>query len=112
MAQEIDIAKQEDINIKYKNNSEFDLSINVTKNGSAYDLTGKTIRAMIKTNRNFQSYLYLLSSGSEITIASNNLTFSKVMNIANDTVYIDCYNETDSDYIFGGLIKVKRNITT
>ncbi len=109
---DIDIEKQEDLNIRYKNNSEFDLSINVTKGGVDYDLTGKTIRAMIKTNRNFQSYLYLLSSGSEITIASNNLTFSKVMNIANDTVYIDCYNETDSDYVFGGLLKIKRNITT
>ena len=109
---EIDITKQSDFNIKYKNNSEFDLSINVKKSGVAYDMSGKTIRAMVKVNRNYQSYLYLMSSGSEITISTANLTFSKVMNIKQDTVYIDIYNETDSDYIGGGLIKVKRNITT
>lgn len=109
---EIDIEKQVDLNIKYKNNSVFDLSINVTKSGVAYDMSGKTIRAMVKSNRNFQSYLYLLSSGTEITISTANLTFNKVMNIQQDTVYIDIYNESDGDYIGGGLIKVKRNITT
>ena len=109
---DIDITKETKVNIAYKNNSEFDLSINVTKSGSAYDMTGKTIRAMVKKNRDWQSYLYLMSSGTEITIATANLTFSKVMDIKQDTVYIDIYNETDKDYIAGGLIKVERNITT
>ena len=109
---EIDIAKQTDTNIKYKNNSEFDLSINVTKNGVAYDMSGKTIRMDIKKNRNFQSYVYRLVSGVDITISSNNLTWSKVMNLPNDTYHYDVYNVTDDDYIIGGLIKVKRNITT
>ena len=112
MAQEIDIAKQEDVNITYKNNSEFDWSINVTKNGSDYDLSGKSIRMMIKKNRDFQSYVYLLVSGTEITISSNNLTWSKVMNLPNSTYHYDVWNKTDDDYIAGGLIKVKRNITT
>lgn len=112
MAQEIDIAKQDDVNLTYKNNSEFDWSINVTKNGAAYDLTGKTIRMMIKKNRTYQSYVYLLVSGTEITISSNNLTWSKVMDLPNDTYYYDVYNLTDTDYIAGGLFKVLRNITT
>ena len=109
---EIDIAKQEDTNIKYKNNSEFDLSVNVTKNGASYDMTGKSVRMMIKKNRDFQSYVYLLVSGTEITISSNNLTWSKVMNLPNDTYYYDVRNATDDDYIMGGLLKVKRNIST
>ncbi|GAF87700.1 unnamed protein product, partial [marine sediment metagenome] len=73
---EIDIAKQDDTNIKYKNNSEFDLSVNVTKNGVDYDMSGKTVRMMIKKNRGYQSYVYNLVSGTDITISSNNLTWS------------------------------------
>jgi len=109
---EIDIAKQEDTNIKYKNNSDFDLSVNVTKAGVAYDMSGKTVRMDIKKNRDFQSYVYRLVSGTEITISTANLTWSKVMNLPNDTYYYDVYNVTDGDYIMGGLIKVKRNIST
>lgn len=113
---EINIAKQDDANIKYKNNSEFDLSVTVTSNGSAVDLSGKTIRMDVKKNRTYQSYVYRLSTtGGEITIsgADNNiLTWSKVMNLPNDTYVYDVYNVTDEDYIMGGLIKVLRNITT
>ena len=108
---EIDIAKEEHTNITYKNNSEFDLSVDVTKAGVAYTMTGKTIRMMIKKNRHFQSYVYSLVSGTDITIATANLTWSKVMNLPNDTYYYDVYNVTDGDYIMGGLIKVLRNIT-
>ena len=109
---EIDIAKQTDVNITYENNSDFDLSVNVSKNGSAYDMSGKTVRMMIKKNRNYQSYVYNLVSGTEITISSNNLLWSVVMNLPNDTYYYDVYNVTDEDYIMGGLLKVLRNITT
>ena len=108
---EIDIAKEEHLNVTYKNNSEWDLSINVKKAGVAYDMTGKTIRMMIKKNRTFQSYVYLLESGTDITIATANLTWSKVMDLPNDLYHFDIYNYTDSDYIAGGLIKVLRNIT-
>ena len=108
---EIDITKQQDTNIKYKNNSEFDLSVNVAKNGAAYDLSSKTIRMDVKENRDCQSYVYRLVSGVDITISSNNLTWSKVMNLPSDTYHYDVYNVTDSDYIMGGLIKVSRNIT-
>ena len=109
---EIDIAKESHTNITYKNNSEFDLSVDVTKDGSAYNMTGKTIRMMIKKNRTYQSHVYNLVSGTDITIATANLTWSKVMNLPNDTYYYDVYNVTDGDYIMGGLIKVLRNITT
>ena len=109
---EIDIAKEEHTNITYKNNSEFDLDISVIKNGASYSLTGKTIRMMIKKNRHFQSYVYSLVSGTDITIYdTNKLLWSKVMNLPNDTYYYDVYNVTDGDYIMGGLIKVLRNIT-
>ena len=108
---EIDIAKEEHTNITYKNNSEFDLSVDVTKAGVAYTMTGKTVRMMIKKNRHFQSYVYSLVSPTDITIATANLTWSKVMNLPNDTYYYDVYNVTDGDYIMGGLIKVLRNIT-
>lgn len=108
---EIDIAKESHVNLTYKNNSEFDLSVNVTKAGVAYDMSGKTIRMMIKKNRHYQSYVYSLVSGTDITIATANLTWSKVMNLPNDTYYFDVYNVTDTDYIMGGLIKVLRNIT-
>ena len=109
---EIDIAKQVDTNIKYKNNSEFDLSVNVTKSGAAYDMSGKTVRMMIKKNRTYQSFVYNLVSGVDITISSNNLTWSKVMNLPSDTYYYDVMNVTNADYIMSGLIKVLRNITT
>ena len=109
---DIDIAKQTDTNIKYKNSSEFDLSVNVKKSGADYDMSGKTVRMMIKKNRTYQSFVYNLVSGTDITISSNNLTWSKVMNLPNDTYYYDVYNVTDEDYIMGGLIKVLRNITT
>jgi len=65
-----------------------------------------------KKNRNYQSYVYRLVSGVDITISTDNLTWSKVMNLPNDTYYYDVYNVTDGDYIMGGLIKVSRNITT
>ena len=109
---DIDITKQSDTNIDYKNNSEFDLSINVTKSGAAYDMTGKTVRMMIKKNRDYQSYVYSLVSGTDITISTANLLWSKVMNLPLSTYYYDIYNVTDGDYIAGGLIKVERNITT
>ena len=112
---EIDISKQVTKNIKYKNNSDFDLSITVTYNGSAVDLSGDTIRMDIKKNRNYQSYVYRLLSGTDITVsgANNNiLTWSKTMNLPNDIYFYDVYNATDGDYIMGGLIKVLRNITT
>lgn len=112
MAQEIDIAKQDDVNLTYKNGSEFDWSINVTKNGSSYDLTGKAIRMMIKKNKTYQSYVYLLVSGTDITISSNNLTWSKIMELPNSTYFYDVWNSTDNDFIAGGLLKVIKNITT
>ena len=109
---EIDIAKESHTNITYKNNSDFDLSVNVTKAGVAYTMTGKTIRMDVKKNRKYQSYVYRLVSGTEITIATANLTWSKTMNLPNDTYYYDVYNVTDGDYIMGGVLKVLRNITT
>ena len=109
---EIDIAKESHTNITYKNNSDFDLSVKVTKAGVAYDMSGKTIRMDIKKNRKFQSYVYRLVSGTDITISTANLTWSKTMSLPNDTYYYDVYNVTDGDYILGGLIKVLRNITT
>lgn len=112
MADELNISKGDQVNVTYKNNSDFDLSVNVTKDGSAYDLTGKVIRMMIKKNRDFQSYVYSLVSGTDITISTANLTFSKVLNLPNSTYYYDVYNVTDQDYIMSGLIKVIPNITT
>ena len=112
MAQEIDIAKQDDINLIYKNNSEFDWSANVKNNGADYDMTGKTVRMMIKKNRDFQTAVYTLVSGTDITISSNNLTWSKVMDLPNSIYFYDVYNVTDGNYIAGGLFKVIRNITT
>ena len=109
---EIDIAKESHTNITYKNNSDFDLSVNVTKAGVAYDMSGKTIRMDVKKNRKFQSYVYRLVSGTDITISTANLTWSKTMSLPNDTYYYDVYNVTDGDYIMGGLLKVLRNITT
>ena len=109
---EIDISKESHTNITYKNNSDFDLSVNVTKAGVAYDMSGKTIRMDIKKNRKYQSYVYRLVSGTDITISTANLTWLKTMNLPNDTYYYDVYNVTDGDYIMGGLLKVLRNITT
>jgi len=109
---EIDISKQADTNLTYKNNSDFDLSVNVKKNGAAYDMSGKTVRMDIKKNRSYQSYVYRLVSGTDITISTANLTWSKTMNLPNDTYFYDVYNVTDGDYIMGGLLKVKRNVTT
>jgi len=113
MAQEINIIKQVDVNIRYKNNSTFDLIIRVTKDsGVAYTLTAKTLRMDIKENRDDQSYVYRLTQADGITISDTNLlTFSKVMNLPNDTYYYDLKIVTDSQFIMGGLIKVERNVT-
>ena len=108
---EIDIAKESHTNLTYKNNSDFDLSVNVTKAGVAYDMSGKTVRMMIKKNRTHQTAVYTLVSGTDITIATANLTWSKTMSLPNDLYYYDVYNVSDSDYIMSGLIKVLRNIT-
>ena len=111
---EISIVKQAQTNISYENNSLFDLSIRVTKNDStAYSLTGKTIRMDIKKNRDDQSYVYRLTSATEITISDTNLlTWAKVMELPNDTYHYDLYIVNDTYYIMGGLIKVERNVTT
>jgi len=111
---EIDIRKQVDVNIKYKNGEVFDLSFRVYKDdGTAYDLTSDTLRMDIKKNRNDSSYLYRLTSTTEIAISDTNLvTFNKVLELPNDTYYFDLKITTDNYFIMGGLIKVERNVTT
>ena len=111
---EINIIKQQTVNIKYKNGSVFDLVFRLTKNdGSAYDLSADTLRMDIKKNRDDSSYVYRLVSGTEITISDTNLvTFSKVMELPNDTYVYDLKITTDDYFIMGGLIKVERNVTT
>lgn len=114
MAREITIVKSEKINIRYENNSLFDLVIRVKKDdGSAYTLTGKTIRMDIKENRDNQSREYRLVSGTDITISDTNLlTWSKVMSLPNDVYHYDVFIVDDNYYIMSGLIKVQRNVTT
>lgn len=114
MAREISIVKQESINIKYKNGSLFDLAFRVYKDdGTDYDLSEDDLRMDIKENRNDQSRIYRLVSGVEITISETNLvTFSKVMELPNDTYVYDLKITTDDYFIMGGLIKVERNVTT
>jgi len=111
---EIDIRKQENVNIRYKNGSVFDLSFRLKKDdGSVYDLSSDTLRMDIKKNRDDSSYVYRLTSATEITISDTNLvTFSKVLNLPNDTYYYDLKITTDNYFIMGGLIKVERNVTT
>lgn len=114
MAREISIVKGERINIKYENQSVFDLVIRVyTNDGSDYDLSSDTLRMDIKENRDDQSRVYRLVSGTEITISETNLvTFNKVMDLPNDTYVYDLKITTDDYFIMGGLIKVERNVTT
>ena len=104
------------VNITYKNNSTYDRSYTITYNGSAVDLSGDVLRMDIKKNRDDQSYLYRLSTAdSSITVSgtSNNIiTFNKQMNLPNDTYYQDLFNVTQVDYIWEGLFKIARNITT
>lgn len=111
---EVSLIKQVDLNIKYKNGSVFDWSFRLTRDdGTAYDLSAKALRMDIKENRDDQSFIYRLTSGVEITISDTNLvTFSKVMELPNDTYYYDLKITTDSYFIAGGLIKVERNVTT
>ena len=110
---EIDLRKRVWRDIHYENKSEFDLIIRVTKdNGDAYTLTGKTLRMDVKKNRDDQSYVYRLTSATEITISDTNLlTFSKVMDLPNDTYYYDLFIVDDNQYIMRGLLKVERNVT-
>lgn len=110
---EIDITKQVNVNIRYKNESNFDLIIRITKDSTtAYTLTGKTLRMDIKEKRDDQSYVYRLTDSDGITISDTNLlTFSKVMTLKNDTYFYDLKIVTDSQFIMGGLIKVERNVT-
>ena len=111
---EISIIKQATINIRYKNASLFDLVVRVTKDdGSIYDLTSDTLRMDIKKNRDDTSYVYRLTQADGITISEQNLlTFSKVMELPNDTYHYDLKITTDNYFIMGGLIKVERNVTT
>ena len=114
MATEISIVKGERVNLKYENNSTFNLVIRVYQDdGSAYTLTGKTIRMDVKENRDKQSYVYRLTSATEITISDTNLlTWNKVMNLPNDTYMYDVKIIDDGYFIMGGLIKVERTVTT
>lgn len=115
MAQEISIIKQVDLNIRYKNKSVFDLTIRVYRDdGSDYDLSEDDLRMDVKENRNDQSYVYRLESGtSDIVISETNLvTFNKVMNLPNDTYVYDLKITTDNYFIMGGLIKVERDVTS
>ena len=114
MATEISIVKGARVNISYEDNSTFDLVIRVTEDdGSAYTLTGKTIRMDIKENRDKHGYVYRLTSATEITISDTNLlTWNKVLSLPNDTYYYDVYIEDDGYYPMGGLIKVERTVTT
>ena len=111
---ETDLTKQTDVNLKYKNNSDFDWSFRAIKaNGTAYDLTTKAVRMDIKKNRDYQSFVYRLTESDGITVSDTNLvTFSKVLNLPNDTYYFDVLVVEDNYYLRGGLIKVLRNITT
>ncbi len=113
MATEISIVKEEALNITYKNKSDFDLVIRVTRDdGSAYTLTGKSLRMDIKANRDNSSFLFRLTDSDGITISdTNRLTFSKVMELPNDTYFYDLKIVTDDYFIMGGLIKVVRNVT-
>ena len=114
MAQNLDIRKQANYNIRYKNGSVFDLVIRVTQNdGTAYTLTGKSLRMDIKENRNDQSYVYRLTESDGITITDTNLlTWNKVLSLPNDQYHYDLKITTDNYFIMGGLINVERNITT
>lgn len=114
MASEITIVKGQRVNIKYENNTTFDLVLRVTiNNGSAYTLTGKELRMDVKENRDDQSYKYRLTDSDGITITDTNLlTWDKVMNLPNDTYYFDLKIITDSYIIMGGLIKIERDVTT
>ena len=111
---EISIIKQATINIRYKNKSVFDLVVRVTKDdGSVYDMTGHELRMDIKKNWDASSYLYRLTDSDGITITESNLlTFSKVMELPNDTYVYDLKDIDDDYFIMGGLIKVERNATT
>ena len=114
MAREISIVKGERINIKYENNTVFDLIIRVTKNsGVAYTLTAKTLHMDVKKNREDASYVYRLTQADGITISDTNLlTFSKVMSLPSDTYYYDLKITTDNYIIMGGLIKVERDVSS
>jgi len=111
---EIDISKQGQYNVKFTNNTKFDWSWRaLTSTGATYTLTGKTVRMDIKKNRNFQSYVYRITSPTEIVISDTNLlTWNKVLDLPNDTYYYDVLVVTDSHVLRSGLIKVVRNITT
>lgn len=111
---EIDIRKQVQVNITYKNGSIFDLAIRVTKDdGTAYDLTSDTLRMDIKRNRNDTSYVYRLTETDGMTVSEINLiTWDKVLDLPNDTYYYDLKITSDNHFIMGGLIKVERNVTT
>ncbi len=114
MAQEISIIKGARVNIPYEDKTKFDLVIRVyNDDGSAYTLTGKTIRMDVKENRDKQSYIYRLTSATEITISDTNLlTWNKVMILPNDTYVYDVFIIDDSYVVMGGLLKIERTIST
>ena len=111
---EINLIKQKTVNIKYKNGEIFDFSFRVYKDdGTDYDLSSDTLRMDIKKNRDDSSYVYRLTSVTEIAITDTNLvTFNKVLDLPNDTYYYDLKITSDNYFIIGGLIKVERNVTT
>ena len=107
---EIDIRKHVAVNIKYKNGDVFDLCFRLTKNdNSAYDLTSDTLQMDIKKNRDDSTYLYRLTESDGITVSDTNLvTFSKVLELPNDTYYYDLKITSDNYTMISGLIKVER----
>ncbi|GAF82807.1 unnamed protein product [marine sediment metagenome] len=99
--------------IEYYANDEFDLSVTITQGGSAVDLSGKTLVMEIKKDVNYQSFVYQLTTASEITVsgASDNIvTFSGTYNLDQRVYFYSLKNTTDSETLMYGTFIVTKNI--
>ena len=109
----INAIKGEKIQINYMANDTFDTSVTITDDGTAEDLSGKTLVMNIKKDANYQSYVYQLTTASEISIsgASNNIvTFSGTYDLNQGVYFYSLKNTTDDETLMYGTFVVTKNI--
>ena len=105
----IDFSRAEEGNITIDLDMKFDGVIDITRSDeAAVDFSGKTIKMDIYKDRDDANPKITLTSGSEITVATNRLTFDNTFTTLDErSYYYRLYNDTDKVAIRRGLLVVE-----
>lgn len=112
----LDTRKAAQCEIRYYRNDARELIISVTEDGSAVNLTGKSLKMQIKRRKNDpdSKVLYELTTSSGIAISGtegNIITISLEFNLEEDDYYYDLENTTDKTTLIYGKFIVTGDVT-